>query len=163
MSADLTQARIEAGDVLRVERFGTLIELTVALPHLAATAKPGQFAQLRCGDGISPLLRRPFSVAWIDEEECSFVFEVVGQGTRLLASLEPGDTLDVLGPLGTGFTLEPSRAPVVVSGGVGCAQPCRSRAVRPTKPSIRIRAWSGKAGVPPNLAANLARSPTTSR
>ena len=122
MSADLSRARIEVGDVVRVERLGTLLELTVALPHLASTAAPGQFAQLRCGDGIAPLLRRPFSVAWIDGDECGFVFEEVGLGTRLLAALRPGDTLDVLGPLGCGFTVEGAAgAALIVSGGVGCA------------------------------------------
>lgn len=122
MSADLSRARVEVGDVVRVERLGALIELTVALPHLAATAAPGQFAQLRCGDGIAPLLRRPFSVAWVDGEECGFVFEEVGLGTRRLAALRPGDALDVLGPLGCGFTLESrAGAALIVSGGVGCA------------------------------------------
>ena len=122
MSADLTRARTERGEVVRVERLGSLIELTVTLPWLAATAAPGQFAQLRCGDGIEPLLRRPFSVAWTENDRCGFVFEEVGAGTRLLAALRPGDTLDVLGPLGTGFDVETGGGPVVcVSGGVGCA------------------------------------------
>src|SRR5207302_6504632 len=122
VSADLTRARTERGEVVRVERLGSLIELTVTLPWLAATAAPGQFAQLRCGDGIEPLLRRPFSVAWTENDRCGFVFEEVGAGTRLLAALRPGDTLDVLGPLGTGFDVETGGGPVVcVSGGVGCA------------------------------------------
>ena len=122
MSADLTRARTERGEVVRVERLGSLIELTVTLPWLAATAAPGQFAQLRCGDGIEPLLRRPFSVAWTENDRCGFVFEEVGAGTRLLAALRPGDMLDVLGPLGTGFDIETGGGPVVcVSGGVGCA------------------------------------------
>ena len=73
MSADLTRARTERGEVVRVERLGSLIELTVTLPWLAATAAPGQFAQLRCGDGIEPLLRRPFSVAWTENDRCGFM------------------------------------------------------------------------------------------
>ena len=105
-----------------MERFGTLVELTAMLPHLAATATPGQFAQVRCGPGPVPLLRRPFSVAWVDGEQCTLVFEEVGSGTRLLGRLRPGDELEVLAPLGRGFTLD--GAPdgcVIVSGGVGCA------------------------------------------
>jgi len=122
MSADLTLARTETGEVVRVERFGSLIELTITLPWLAKTARPGQFAQLRCGDSIAPLLRRPFSVAWTEDDRCAFVFEEVGLGTRLLGALRPGDTLNALGPLGVGFDLNTNGGPVVcVSGGVGCA------------------------------------------
>ncbi|MBV8194929.1 MAG: hypothetical protein JOY80_05320 [Candidatus Dormibacteraeota bacterium] len=121
MTSDLSQAHVEVGDVVRVERLGALVEITVALPHLASTVRPGQFAQLRCGDGVVPLLRRPFSVAWVDGDECAFVFEEVGIGTRLLGSLRSGDTLDVLGPLGRGFTIGNGGRAVIVSGGVGCA------------------------------------------
>ena len=108
--------------MVRVERFGALVELTVMLPYLAATAEPGQFAQVRCGPGPVPLLRRPFSVAWVEGELCSFVFEEVGVGTRLLGQLRPGDALEVLGPLGRGFTVDGAAdVCVIVSGGVGCA------------------------------------------
>lgn len=122
MTTDLARTRLERGEVVRVERFGTLVELTVLLPYLASTSEPGQFAQVRCGPGPVPLLRRPFSVAWVEGELCTFVFEEVGAGTRLLGRLAPGDELEVLGPLGTAFT--PARAGdrcLVVSGGVGCA------------------------------------------
>ena len=122
MTADLSRTRLERGEVVGVERFGSLLELTVLLPHLAATAQPGQFAQLRCGPGIMPLLRRPFSVAWVDGDECGFVLEEVGAGTRLLAGLRPGDELEALAPLGRGFTLDGAGdGCVIVSGGVGCA------------------------------------------
>jgi dihydroorotate dehydrogenase electron transfer subunit len=109
--------------VLRVDELpGGLVELTARLPHLAATARAGEFAQLRCGPGPIPLLRRPFSVAWVDGDTCSFVFERVGAGTRLLAAMRPGDSLQSLGPLGIGFTLQPAmRRVVCVAGGLGCA------------------------------------------
>jgi dihydroorotate dehydrogenase electron transfer subunit len=95
--------------------------LVARLPHLAATATPGAFAQLRCGQSTTPLLRRPFSVAWTQGETCGFVFEAVGAGTRLLSELQPGDPLDVLGPLGHGFSVVDAGSVVCVSGGLGCA------------------------------------------
>jgi dihydroorotate dehydrogenase electron transfer subunit len=121
--SDLQRARDESGEVVAVERLGGgLVEITARLPHLAAAARPGEFAQLRCWDGIDPLLRRPFSVAWTEGDRCSFVLEAVGAGTRLLAGLRPGDALQSLGPLGNGYTLDPSPArAVIVSGGLGCA------------------------------------------
>lgn len=122
MTAELSRAALEKGEVLVVERLGGgLLELVARLPRLAATATPGSFAQLRCGAGTTPLLRRPFSVAWTQDDTCGFVFEAVGAGTRLLSELQPGDPLDSLGPLGHGFTLV-DRGPVVcVAGGLGCA------------------------------------------
>jgi dihydroorotate dehydrogenase electron transfer subunit len=122
VTADLSRAALETGEVLVVERLGGgLLELVARLPHLAATAMPGTFAQLRCGAGPSPLLRRPFSVAWTQDDTCGFIFEAVGAGTRLLSELEPGDPLDVLGPLGHGFTVVDGGSVVCVSGGLGCA------------------------------------------
>ena len=121
--SDLGRARDESGEVVAVETLdGGMVEITARLPHLAATARPGEFAQLRAWGGVDPLLRRPFSVAWTAGELCSFVLEAVGAGTRLLVALRPGDPLQALGPLGNGFPLDPVpvRA-VIVSGGLGCA------------------------------------------
>ena len=122
MSTPPVRAQVERGRVERVERLGGLLELTARLPLLARSARPGQFAQLRCSPTNVPLLRRPFSVAWTDGDTCSFVFDEVGAGTRLLAAMQRGDELDALGPLGSGFTL-PHRGghAVCLSGGVGCA------------------------------------------
>jgi dihydroorotate dehydrogenase electron transfer subunit len=121
--SDLSRVRDETGAVIAVEELGGgLVELTAHLPHLAATARAGEFAQLRCGPGPIPLLRRPFSVAWVEGMACSFVFERVGEGTRRLAEMRPGDMLGSLGPLGVGFTLSPGmRRLVCVAGGLGCA------------------------------------------
>lgn len=121
--SDLRRARDEMGEVLSVEELGGgLVELTAHLPHLAATARAGEFAQLRCGPGPIPLLRRPFSVAWVEGEQCSFVFERVGEGTRRLGEMRAGELLGSLGPLGIGYTLTPGTGKVVcVAGGLGCA------------------------------------------
>jgi dihydroorotate dehydrogenase electron transfer subunit len=122
VTADLSRASLEQGEVLVVERLGGgLLEMVARLPHLAATASPGSFAQLRCGTGTTPLLRRPFSVAWTQDDTCGFIFEAVGAGTRLLSQLLPGDPLDSLGPLGHGFTLVDEGPVVCVAGGLGCA------------------------------------------
>jgi dihydroorotate dehydrogenase electron transfer subunit len=122
VTADLSRAALETGEVLVVESVGGgILELVVRLPHLAATAMPGSFAQLRCSPGTTPLLRRPFSVAWTYDDTCGFVFEAVGAGTRLLSELQPGDHLDSLGPLGHGFTLVEQGPVLCVSGGLGCA------------------------------------------
>lgn len=121
--SDLGRAADERGEVVAVEHLGGgLVELAVRLPHIAAAARPGEFAQLRCGPPPLPLLRRPFSVAWVEGAVCGFVFEPVGEGTRRLAALHPGDGLQALGPLGVGFTLPAAGGRVLcVAGGLGCA------------------------------------------
>lgn len=76
--------------------------------HVAHHALPGQFVHVRVsGPSLDPLLRRPFSVCLAEPEGGEFLilYQVVGTGTRLLSALGPGDALDVLGPLGTGFEM----------------------------------------------------------
>ncbi|KPJ77165.1 MAG: hypothetical protein AMJ54_09135 [Deltaproteobacteria bacterium SG8_13] len=89
--------------------------------------KPGQFVMLRVSGGVNPLLRRPFSVHMPIESEgrvtgIEILYKVVGQGTRLLAGVTPGDSLDLLGPLGSAFLLpENTRRIFIVAGGIGVA------------------------------------------
>jgi dihydroorotate dehydrogenase electron transfer subunit len=133
VSGSLRDVRDERGEVVAVELLGGgMVEISARLPHLAATAQPGQFAQLRCGDSITTLLRRPFSVAWTDGDIAAFVLAPVGVGTRILAALRPGDALVALGPLGHGFTVDTSATHALcVSGGLGCAPfPLLIRALR---------------------------------
>jgi dihydroorotate dehydrogenase electron transfer subunit len=89
--------------------------------------KPGQFVMIRVFDGIDPLLRRPFSVHKTVESEgrvtgIEILYKVVGKGTRLLSGIQPGDSLDVLGPLGSAFLLpEDAHRVFIVAGGIGIA------------------------------------------
>jgi len=86
---------------------------------------PGQFAELRVDGSPSTFLRRPISINFVDYENnllCLLV-AAVGDGTRALAALKAGDTLNCMLPLGNGFTL-PKRADekvLLVGGGVGVA------------------------------------------
>lgn len=96
--------------------------LEVRTPELAAASQPGQFVMVRCGDGYDPLLRRPLSIHRAGGEHISLLFRVVGQGTQWLSQRNPEDPLDLLGPLGHGFTLHPgSHNLLLVAGGIGIA------------------------------------------
>jgi dihydroorotate dehydrogenase electron transfer subunit len=122
--SDLARARDETGEVLAVEALGGgMVEVTVRLPHLATTARPGEFAQLRAWSGIDPLLRRPFSVAWTSGRA---LLLRPGGGWRSAPvswwHCAPVTRLQALGPLGNGFHLAPAPArALIVSGGLGCA------------------------------------------
>jgi dihydroorotate dehydrogenase electron transfer subunit len=97
---------------------------------IAAGARAGQFVNLLLRPG--PLLRRPFSVYRTDGDVVEVVLRAVGEGTRLLLALRPGDSVSALGPLGRGFALDPAAGPVaLVSGGLGVApMPLAAREAR---------------------------------
>jgi dihydroorotate dehydrogenase electron transfer subunit len=88
--------------------------------------KPGQFFNLLCPspDDGELWLRRPQSVYRIDRERgrIEFLYKCVGRGTYGLATLKRGDDLNMVGPLGVGFTVDPRWKHIVVLGrGVGLA------------------------------------------
>ncbi|MBC7541406.1 MAG: dihydroorotate dehydrogenase electron transfer subunit [Candidatus Sericytochromatia bacterium] len=105
--------------VLRQERVGDgIYALWIEAPTMT-TAMAGQFVHVLCGDSY---LRRPFSVFAIDGDAIGILYRVTGAGTRWLTSVSTGDSLDVLGPLGHGFTPPfAGERVVVVGGGVGVA------------------------------------------
>jgi dihydroorotate dehydrogenase electron transfer subunit len=109
----------------------------IEAPHVAAAAQPGQFVTVRCKDFM---LRRPFSVHQSSPLTCSpydssrragedpgegeiaILFRVAGKGTLWLSQRQAGEKIDILGPLGKGFTIRPeSKNLLLVAGGIGIA------------------------------------------
>jgi len=85
---------------------------------------PGQFVHIRVSDSFEPLLRRPISIASIDEEknEMTIIYRAEGRGTTLLSMKSAGDKVDVLGPLGNGFPVKataPGETAILIGGGIG--------------------------------------------
>src|SRR3972149_2176015 len=105
--------------------------LEIACPSIASEIRPGQFIMLKTSENSSPLLRRPFSVYksypsdFPDRERrgrLSILYKKVGKGTAKMTEFKKGQAVDLIGPLGKGFTSPPlsSSAPVVlIGGGVG--------------------------------------------
>jgi dihydroorotate dehydrogenase electron transfer subunit len=92
----------------------------------ALKAYAGQMFHLLCPspDGAEVWMRRPMSVYRVDRAngQIEFLYKTEGRGTRGMAMLEAGDDFNVTGPLGHGFTLDPSWRNIVVLGrGVGLA------------------------------------------
>jgi len=91
-------------------------------PQIASEARPGQFVMVRCGQDSDALLRRPFSVHQTDGGKFALLFSVVGRGTAWLARRKVGDSIDLFGPVGNGFTVDPaSHNLLLVAGGIGVA------------------------------------------
>ncbi len=97
--------------------------LAFEAPVLAKAVQPGQFIHIKVSEGWEPFFRRPFSVYRAQDGVVEILFEAVGRGSRLLTLKKKGDTLDILGPLGTPFTLPPAgvKKIVFIAGGVGVA------------------------------------------
>ncbi len=90
-------------------------------PQIASTAQPGQFVMVRCGE--ETLLRRPLSIHQsAGTDKLALLFNVGGKGTRWLSQCQAGDCIDLLGPLGNGYSIHStSRNLLLVAGGIGIA------------------------------------------
>ncbi|MDH5405254.1 MAG: dihydroorotate dehydrogenase electron transfer subunit, partial [Candidatus Aminicenantes bacterium] len=103
--------------------------LSLKSAQIASVATPGQFVMLKIGKSFDPLLPRPMSIHSIIKEDnhrlgFTILYKVVGKGTRLLAEKRSGESLAIVGPLGTGFNLNHIASgyePIVVGGGIGIA------------------------------------------
>jgi len=120
------------GTVTENRRIKSLyFSLGIYCPPIADRIKPGQFVMLKVSDDNSPLLRRPFSVyksypaGHPEKRKRGYLFilyKQVGRGTRKMTSLRKGQRVDLIGPLGNGFTLPPlpfSGGSVLIGGGMG--------------------------------------------
>jgi len=96
-------------------------------PDIASLAKPGQFVTVRCADLT---LRRPLSIHQVspsaieasNKTEIALLFTVTGKGTHWLAQCQPGEKIDILGPLGNSFDIEAgAKNLLLVAGGIGIA------------------------------------------
>lgn len=104
---------------------GSYRRIVFQAPDLARAAAPGQFVNVRIPVLRDRILRRPFSICDADPVSgtLTIVFKIVGAGTEALARMRPGETCDLLGPLGHGYTMpgDPGVIPILVAGGCGSA------------------------------------------
>jgi dihydroorotate dehydrogenase electron transfer subunit len=120
MSGKLTDGLIIKHRKIRDEYF----EMEFIAPELALQAEPGQFLHFKIGENSDPLLRRPISIADVDHAQgtVTLLYRVVGRGTEILSHLPVEAHIDVMGPLGKGFSLDDNRKNVLaVAGGIGVA------------------------------------------
>ncbi len=118
----------ELGEIFAMQRVGAYVQFTVVAPGLAAGFRPGHFVAVAVGGENTPmLLRRAFALYGATPGgqfagTIAFVVAENGAGTRWLLQRRAGDYLDVLGPLGTPFSMPSAPVPaVLVGGGYGTA------------------------------------------
>ncbi|MDR0843884.1 MAG: dihydroorotate dehydrogenase electron transfer subunit [Tannerella sp.] len=109
----------------RLHRDYSLLKLTAdtALPEM----RPGQFAEVRVEGSPETYLRRPISIHYVDrpKNELWLLIRLAGKGTLRMAEYRAGETVNLLLPLGNGFSIPPQDdAPsklLLIGGGVGTA------------------------------------------
>ncbi len=104
--------------------FGRSVLLQLRTERSLPEISPGQFVQVRVDCSPSTYLRRPISIHDVDirQNEITLLVQQVGEGTRHLAAAEIGDTINMVLPLGNGFTLPDKGEKVaLVGGGIGIA------------------------------------------
>lgn len=96
--------------------------IKIKAPQISSSANPGQFCNIKVSENNLPLLRRPFSICDVEGDNVFFMFDIHGEGTKILSQKKTGDELDIIGPLGKGFDFEGDYEKVViVAGGLGSA------------------------------------------
>lgn len=107
----------------RLHKNYCLLKLTSdeALPDM----QPGQFVEVRVDNSPTTFLRRPISINYVDKatNELWLLIQLVGDGTRRMAEYRPGDTVNIMLPLGNGFTVPSQKEQklLLIGGGVGTA------------------------------------------
>lgn len=99
-----------------------ILRFKVEANKIVETAKPGNFIEIRVTDTTEPFLRRPISIYNLEKEEgtLEFIFQIKGEGTRLLSKKQEGDLIDIIGPLGMGtFKLNNYKNIAIIGGGIG--------------------------------------------
>ncbi len=113
----------EDAEVLENQNYrGDYFLIRLRAPGISAAVQPGQFVDVELPNTPHLLMRRPFSVYDAEGDALAVLYKRVGQGTALMAELQPGAKLNLLGPLGNGFPPPPEgKRVLLVAGGYGCA------------------------------------------
>lgn len=107
-----------------VQSWGSFFRFGIDAPAVGKDARPGQFVMVKVSDGTAPLLRRPLGIHDAGAGGFDLFFSIAGRGTEVLSRKAPGDRLDVIGPLGKGFTMPApaeGKTAYLVGGGRGVA------------------------------------------
>ena len=110
----------ERGRIEEIRDFGArYVCIKIRAETVATEAKPGNFVMTRPVGATDPLLRRPFGILKASGPHIWLYFQILGKGTAALASLKPGEEMDILGPLGNGFPEHQQQNILLIAGGRG--------------------------------------------
>jgi dihydroorotate dehydrogenase electron transfer subunit len=105
-----------------IELDNQIFLLKLYCPQISTIIKPGEFLNVRVSESNYPLLRRPFSVCDVEGDFFYLMFNILGEGTKILSEKRNGEIIDVIGPLGNGFNLDGEfGTAIIAAGGLGAA------------------------------------------
>lgn len=113
-----------ADEIVTISRNGKIngkyFKLAFNSSKLSSKVVPGQFLHMKISPSNGPFLRRPFSYYRVRGQKVEVLYEVLGQGTRILSQKKKGETVKVMGPLGKGFSVKiGQKKRILVAGGIG--------------------------------------------
>ena len=119
------EGKVRASESLGRDNFLLTLDASAIAPFIL----PGQFVMAAAAEPYSqpfPLLKRAlavFSIEGPNRDRITLLLKIVGDGTRKLAGMKEGDSIQMTGPLGCGFDCEPARGrrALIVAGGIGIA------------------------------------------
>jgi dihydroorotate dehydrogenase electron transfer subunit len=129
--------------IKNVEVVKNYYKMLLYCPRVAKAAGPGQFIQVKVSERDEPLLRRPLSIHRVEGAYVEFLYQAVGMGTRALSHRKSAEFVDIIGPLGSGFSCQSltanNHAPVLVGGGMGVAPlVCLAQKLARSRPLVLI-------------------------
>lgn len=118
----MAKVNIEAKIFKQIQLNSTIKMVELIAPEIANQAEPGQFVNMRVTKQTAPLLRRPLGIADINipRGSITLMYRILGEATNILADMQSGDKVGILGPLGNGFDIKAEK-PLIVGGGLGLA------------------------------------------
>ncbi len=116
--ADMSDNYRENVSIVSQEKLASdVFSMWIQTKDIAKNARAGQFISVYSKDG-SRLLPRPISICEVEGDRLRIVYRTVGKGTKEFSEYGAGDTLDVMGPLGNGYTKLNKKA-ILMGGGIG--------------------------------------------
>lgn len=116
--ADMSDNYRENVSIVSQEKLASdVFSMWIQTKDIAKNARAGQFISVYSKDG-SRLLPRPISICEVEGDRLRIVYRTVGKGTKEFSGYGAGDTLDVMGPLGNGYTKFNKKA-ILMGGGIG--------------------------------------------
>lgn len=114
--------KLQAKLLEKIKLKENIYHFKVEAPQIVNIAKPGHFIEIRVSNNTEPFLRRPISIHNLDKEKgiLEFIFQVKGEGTKILSERIIGETIDIIGPLGSGtFKYDKYENLAIIGGGIG--------------------------------------------
>lgn len=105
----------------RINFSDKIIGFWLITENIGKNSKTGQFIHIKIDGNSNLILRRPFSIADIEDNEILFIFRIIGKGTFLLSKLDKNDEIDILGPLGKVIEIPKEKDILILGGGLGIA------------------------------------------